>query len=224
MLLKKAFVIPLFAAIFAIASRADLTITQQIEREAAAQPATLTMTAKIKEGKMRLDLNPQMSSIVDLKTGDMISLMHNQKLALTIPGASIKSLQQAYAKKAQESIDAKRSPPKSTGRKDKISGYACEEFETTAEGASVRLWITKELPNGEKLMSELSSLSGVDPFRGFHKDQQLPGFPIRTVVSGAEIGKTIVTVLEIRQDEIASSEFVVPESYRMIRAPALPVK
>ena len=182
------------------------------------------MTAKIKEGKMRLDLNPQMSSIVDLKTGEMISLMHNQKMAMTIPGASIKSLQQAYAQRAQESVDAQRSPPKSTGRKEKISGYACEEFETTAEGTSVHLWITKDLPDGEKLMSELSSLAGVDPFRGFSKDQQLPGFPIRTVVDGAGIGKTIVTVLEIKQDQIASSEFVVPESYRMIRAPTLPVK
>ncbi len=73
-------------------------------------------------------------------------------------------------------------------------------------------------------MSELSSLAGVDPFRGFSKDQQLPGFSIRTVVNGAGIGKTIVTVLEIKQEQIASSEFVVPESYRMIRAPALPVK
>ncbi len=82
------------------------------------------MTAKIKEGKVRLDLNPQMSSIVDLKTGEMISLMHNQKVAMTIPGASIKSLQQAYAQRAQESVDARRSPPKSTGRKEKISGYA----------------------------------------------------------------------------------------------------
>ena len=60
----------------------------------------MTMTMKIKDGKMRLDLNPQVSSIVDLKTGNMISLMHEQKLVMAIPGASIKSLQQAHAQEA----------------------------------------------------------------------------------------------------------------------------
>jgi hypothetical protein len=81
-------IVVLVATTLAIAARADLTITQQIQKEGPPQEANLTMTMKIKEGKMRLDLNPQVSSIVDLKTGDMISLMHEQKLMMTIPGAS----------------------------------------------------------------------------------------------------------------------------------------
>src|SRR4029077_17520287 len=107
--------VALLATTLAIAARADLTITQQIQKEGPPQEANVTMTMKIKEGKMRLDLNPQVSSIVDLKTGHMISLMHEQKLVMAIPGASIKSLQQAHAQEAAKSVGANPVLPKPTG-------------------------------------------------------------------------------------------------------------
>jgi hypothetical protein len=216
--------VALLATTLAVAARADLTITQQIQKEGPPQEANVTMTMKIKDGKMRLDLNPQVSSIVDLKTGNMISLMHEQKLVMTIPGASIKSLQQAHAQEAAKSVGANPVPPKPTGRKETISGYACEEFETTTSGMNVHLWLTKDLPNSEKLMSELSTLAGADPFRGLTKDQQLPGFPIRTVVDATGMGKTTVTVVAVSESPVADSEFVVPDDYRAMQAPALPNK
>jgi hypothetical protein len=55
--------VALLATTLAIAARADLTITQQIQKEGPPQEANVTMTMKIKEGKMRLDLNPQVSSM-----------------------------------------------------------------------------------------------------------------------------------------------------------------
>jgi uncharacterized protein DUF4412 len=211
----------LLAATLAIAAHADLTITQQIQKEGPPQEASVTMTLKIKEGKMRLDLNPKVSSIVDLKTGDMISLLHQQKLAMTIPGAVIKSLQEAHAQEVAKTVGDNPVAPKPTGRKETISGYACEEFETTANGMNVHLWLTKDLPNGEKLLSELSTLAGADPFRGLTKDQQLPGFPIRTVVDAKALGKTIVTVVKVSESPVVDSEFVVPDGYRPMQAPAL---
>jgi hypothetical protein len=213
-------VVVLVATILSIAAHADLTITQQIQKEGPPQDANLTMTMKIKEGKMRLDLNPQVSSIVDLKTGDMISLMHEQKLTMTIPGASIKSLQQAHAQEAAKSVGTDAEPPKPTGRKETINGYECEEFEATAKGMNVHLWLTKDLPNAEKLMSELSTLAGADPFRGLTKGQQLPGFPIRTVVDTTGMGKTTVTVMAVSENPLADSEFAVPDGYRAMQAPA----
>jgi hypothetical protein len=216
--------VALLATTLAIAARADLTITQQIRKEGPPQEANVTMTLKIKEGKMRLDLNPQVSSIVDLKTGDMSSLMHEQKLVMMIPGASIKSLQGAHTQEAAKSVGANPVPPKPTGRKETISGYACEEFETTANGMNVHLWLTKDLPNTEKLMSELSTLAGANPFRGVTKDQQLPGFPIRTVVDATGMGRTTITVVAVSESPIADSEFVVPDGYRAMQTPLLPNK
>jgi hypothetical protein len=224
MLLGKGFGFALLIWISAIAARSDLTITQQVQKEAPPEGADVTMTMKIKEQRMRLDLNPQVSSIVDLKTGDMISLMHPQKLAMTIPGSFIKSLQQRYAQEAIKNAAGNSMSPKSTGRKETIGGYACEEFETTASGLNVRLWVTKDLPNTPKLLAELSSLAGANPFRGLAGDQQLPGFPIRTVLEGPGSGKTIVTVIELNEGPIAVSEFEIPEGYRTMQAPAIPLK
>ncbi len=212
-------IVVLIATISAMAAQADLTITQQIQKEGSPQDANVRMTMKIREGKMRLDINPQVSSIVDLKSGDMISLMHPQKLMMTIPGASIKSLQ-AKAKEAAESVGTNAEPPKPTGRKETISGYACEEYETTANGMTVHVWLTKDLPNIEKLMSELSTLAGADPLSGLTKGQQLPGFPIRTEIDATGGGKTTVTVMAVSEDPLADSEFAVPDGYRPIQAPA----
>ena len=49
------FTVVLVATMSAIAAHADLTITQQIQKEGPPQDANVTMTMKIKEGKMRLD-------------------------------------------------------------------------------------------------------------------------------------------------------------------------
>jgi hypothetical protein len=223
MALTRMLVAALLAAALSAAARADLTITQQIQKDAPPKAANMTMTMKIKEGKMRLDLNPQISSIVDLKTGDMMSLMHPQKVVMKIPGASIKSMQQVVKQDAAKSVGSDPVAPKPTGRKETISGFACEEFETTADGMNVHLWLTKDLPNAEKLMAELSELSGeLDPLKGVTKDQKLPGFPIRTVVDANGAGKTTVTVLAVSESPVADSEFVVPDGYRAMQAPVLP--
>jgi hypothetical protein len=212
----------LAAQLGGLAARADLTIVQQVQKDAPPQAANVTLTMKIKDGKMRLDFSPQTSSIVDVKTGDMISLLHRQKLAMTIPGASVKSVQQAFAQEAAKRIGGPPALPKATGRKETINGFACEEFQTKSNDMDVRIWLTKDLPNTEKLLSELSALAGADPFRGVTRDQQLPGYPIRTVMDGAGIGKTSVTVVEVSERPLADSEFVVPDDYRTMQAPVLP--
>ena len=218
----KGLVLALFAATLGSATFADLTIVQQVQKEGPPQEATVTLTMKIKDGKMRLELGPQMSSIVDLKTGDVVSLLHPQRIAMTIPGASFKGVQRALTEEAAKRLGKTPAPPKPTGRKETISGFACEEFETAANDMNVRLWLTRDLPNTEKLLSELSALEGLDPFRGITSDQPLPGYPIRTVMDGAATGRTTVTVMEVSESPVADSEFVVPEGYRTMQTPALP--
>lgn len=219
---RRRFAIALLAAALGSTARADLTITEQVHKDGMPAEAKMTMTIKIKGGKMRLDLNPQVSSIVDLKSGDMTSLIHEQKLAMPIPGASIKGLRNAKTEAATKAENA--TPPKPTGRKETISGYACEEFETTSDGMSVYLWLTKDLPGAEKLMSQLAKLASADPLGSIAKNQELPGFPVRTVVDTTGTGKTTVTVTAISENPIADTEFVVPQSYRLMRIPTVPAE
>lgn len=213
----------LLAAVFAAGAHADLTMTQQIKQEGSQHRNSMTMTVRLKAERMRVD-HPQISSIVDLKTGDITSLVHQQKITMTIPGAFVKSMRQTLSGDSAESTKNVGTPTP-TGRKETISGYACEEYEIRSNQAEVHVWTTKDLPNAENLMAQLSTLAGeTDLFKGFLIRSQVPGFPIRMIIDTPASGKTTITVVALSEDPIADSEFTVPEGYRTIQTPALPGK
>lgn len=212
----KKFLPLLFAAVLATAAHADLTITQKVQQEA--QPAAdLTVTMKIKGQKMRMDASPKVSTIIDLKSGDIQNLMHDQKMVMTIPGALMKSMQQAAAPAA-----AGTEVPKPTGNKETITGFACEEYILNSQGAKVNVWLTKDLPAAQKIMSEVAALSPNDPFQLALKGQEIDGFPLRTVIETPGGGKTTMTVLAVNESPLADSEFSVPSGYKAMQMPSLP--
>ena len=65
----------LLAACLILNARADLTIVQKVE---GAGPVA-DMTVKIKGEKARIDATPQISTIIDGKTGEMINLMKGHR-------------------------------------------------------------------------------------------------------------------------------------------------
>lgn len=216
----KKLLLPLLILAAAIPARADLTITQQIKQEGApgGKGMDTTLTMKVKGEKMRMDGIPQMSNIVDLKTGDVTSLLHQQKAVMTIPADALKKLQDAKSAETPK-ID----PPKATGKKETISGFACEEYETTLNGAKIQLWLTKDVPAVEKLMKQLGELSaGADPFQGLMKDQNISGFPMRTVMEMPGAGKLTMTVVALSEAPVAEADFAVPADYKPMSLPSMP--
>jgi hypothetical protein len=216
--MKKIF-FPLLALAFAATAQADLTITQQIKQEGTpGKGMDTTLTMKVKGEKMRMDGIPQMSNIIDLKSGDVSSLIHAQKAVMTIPGAAVKEM---AAKKAEQNL--KIDPPKATGKKETIGGFVCEEYETSLRGAKIQLWLTKDVPAVEKLMKEISEMSATaDPFQGMLKDQNITGFPMRTVMEMPGAGKLTMTVLSLSEDPIPDADFVVPSDYKPMSIPTMP--
>jgi hypothetical protein len=68
--------VSLFIATCAItAARADLTIVQKVEGVGAINE----MTIKIKGDKARVDASPQVATIIDSKTGDILNILRDQK-------------------------------------------------------------------------------------------------------------------------------------------------
>jgi len=201
-------------------ARADLTIQQNLKQEGApgGKGMDTNITMKVKGEKLRMDGVQEMSSIVDLKTGDMSSLLHQQKMVMTIPGEQIKKMQAARAQETPK-ID----PPKATGKKETINGFACEEYETTLNGAKVQMWLTKDLPQVEKTMKELASFAGeADPVQKLLMEQNVSGFPMRTVMEMPGMGKMTVTVVALSEDPIPDSEFTVPSDYKPMKMPTMP--
>ncbi len=197
-----------------LSAHADLTITQTVE----GMGEQTRNTSRFKGGKTRIDTSPGTSVIMDLKTGETISLNHPQKTFLKISGdlarAAIDGIKQTQA----EHPDA-RSALTATGKEDTISGYAAKEYTCTVAGVKVSLWLTTALPDYQAALTEMSTelsrgpLAAVMQNYGFDL-RTLPGFPVRTVVE-LQPGQTMTrTVVAVSTAAVPDAEFQVPANYQ----------
>ena len=205
------------AVLLLIASaRADLTIVQKVEG-----PMPMTeMTMKIKGDKARIDAGPQMTSIMDAKTGEAVTLMHEQKMLMRMSAEQAKAAAAAVAESVpgQQGAPVKITP---SGKKETINGFETEEYlyETPAMKASY--WIAKNYPNADSIMKQMQALNsqamtaspaGIPDFRHF------PGLPVRTNVSmGGQ--QFVTTVTAVKHDPLNDAEFTVPSGYQEMKMP-----
>lgn len=212
--------LPALTALFAIAAaaaRADLIIQQRIE--GAGQTGTIT-TLRVKQMKLRVDLASRagpVSSVVDMATGDSMTLMHGQKLVTKISAEKTRETIEALKKsvgKVAESVPVK---PESTGRKEKIGEFNTEIF--TWEGANgvQTMWVTKDLPNLAKVKEQFDRISKSatsDLQRGLAPDMStLPGMVVKTELERAG-QKFTSTVLSVKEEELNPALFEAPVDYR----------
>lgn len=210
--MKKLF---LLLVVSASVARADLTITQQFQKGS----QTVDVVMKIKDGKIRMDPNPQMSVIIDAKSGESQNLIHEQKKVLTLSADMVKKMREA-----QMGAQAPAGPveaPKPTGKKETINGYACEEYETTINGGKIQLWLTKDLPAAQRAMADLAALApDSDPMKSLLKGGELPGFPMKTVIVSPSGDISTVVVKSLNEDTLKAEDFTVPADYQPMTLPA----
>ena len=202
-------------------ARGDLTITQKVE----GMGQSTENTARFKDGKTRVDTSPGSSLIMDLKTGETISLNHPQKSYLKISAdltrAAADSVGQAQAEHPDE-----RSPLTATGKKEAVGPYAAEEYTCTVAGVKVALWLTRDLPDYQAALREMAAgfkggpLAGVMQNYGFDMST-LPGFPVRTVLELPSGGTMTRTVTAVTTAPLAAGDFQVPADYSEITARTL---
>lgn len=209
-------------ALVAGSAFADLVIVQKVQQSSPV-PLDSEMTMSVKGDKVRVDIGDQVSTIVDSSNEDagIVSLMHQQKMAMTVPKATVDAMRE----RAKAQLEGEDAGPdiKPTGNKETISGFECEEFKGTFQGMNVSYWITKDLPNEEQILEQLSKLSGdVDPFRGAFKDGEIPGFPIRTVIESDQSGASTMTVVSVEEKNVDESLFAIPDGYKSMEMPQTP--
>src|SRR2546423_6963485 len=110
------------AAGLCVSARADFTIVQKVEGGKAAGNEIIL---KLKGDRARVEASPQMTMIVDGKTGDTVTLMNAQKKFLRISGDKAKAIAELAAKYG--GTTAERPKLTATGKKMTINGYAGEE-------------------------------------------------------------------------------------------------
>jgi hypothetical protein len=204
-----------------ITARADLTIVQKVE---GAGPVA-DMTIKIKGDKARIDATPQISTIIDGKTGEMINLMNDQKAAVRLSAEKMKAAAEMVSKFTDKNENKSAEKPKlaATGKKETVNGYETEEYVYEAPDLKATYWIASQYPDGAAILKELQSLKSeawtasnakMPDYRDF------PGLPIKTVISvgGNQITSTITS---IRKDPVSDTEFSIPKDFQEIKTPEI---
>jgi hypothetical protein len=205
----------------AVTARADLTIVQQVG--GAGPLAEVTM--KIKGDKARIEASPEVTMIFDGKTGESISIMHSQKIAMRTSAAQAKAAAAAITGKVAapnaEGAGAGKSKVRSTGKKETIDGYEAEEYVTETPSYKASYWIAKNYPQGDEIVKQLQSMTpqafstsalATPDFRDF------PGLPIRTNVTMGDT-KIVSTIKSVKTEPLPDSDFMVPAGYKEMKVP-----
>ncbi|HSH40415.1 MAG TPA: DUF4412 domain-containing protein, partial [Chthoniobacterales bacterium] len=200
-------------------ARADLTIVQKIEGAG----SLAEMTMKIRGDKARIEATPEVTSIFDGKTGEMLNIINSQKLVMRMSADQAK----AAAAVAGNQLGTQGTKPGEkvkvtpTGNKEKINGYDAEEYVAETPSYKASYWVAKDYPQADSIMKQLQATStevwnstsmGMPDFRDF------PGLPIRTNVSMA--GQNYVTTITaVKMDALPDTEFNAPQGYKEMKMP-----
>lgn len=205
-----------------VSANADMTIVQKVE--GTGQISEMTM--KFKDDKVRTDVSPQISTITDAKSGDVVTVMHPQKSYMKIPASSTKALMEKMQQMQQPNGGASPTPaPKlqPTGKKEKINGFDTEEYTATIGGMSVHYWIAKDFPKWSTIAAQMLKMQqgglgamakGMGPGAA-----DFPGMPVRTEMDMN--GQKITTTLQsIKEETLDAKDFEVPSDYKAMQIPS----
>ncbi|MFL6585104.1 MAG: DUF4412 domain-containing protein [Chthoniobacterales bacterium] len=196
-------------------ARADLTIDQEVQ---GAGPVS-QMFIRIKGDKTRVDASPQVSTIIDAKSGDMLNLMNEQKKYMRISGEQAKAMMQT----AMQSVPKNNDKPKltATGKKETINGFETQEYTSETPQGTSHYWIAPSYPEGAAVLKQLQSIapqawgissSAAPAYADF------PGVPLRTEIAIG--GKEIVsTIKSIKQDALPDTLFSPPADFQEMKMP-----
>ncbi|HEX3817936.1 MAG TPA: DUF4412 domain-containing protein [Chthoniobacterales bacterium] len=197
-------------------ARADLTIVEKIE----GSNDTSNVVLKVKGDKARVEVNPQITTILNGKTGDLITLMNDQKKVMRISGDRA----QAMAKMASTATgdNIANVVPKPTGKKKTIEGYETEEYITDSPHLHTAYWVAKNYPNYQSILQQMQVLQR-GAFAVMHKGvpdySKLPGLPIRTEINGGDKTTVVSTLVSVKTDPVPDSAFEVPAGYTEMKMP-----
>ena len=212
----KAFALSLLLAFaFSLPAQADFTIVQKVEGQGSSSEITL----KLKGDRVRMEATPQMTMIVDGKTGDTITLMNAQKKFIRIAGDKAKAIAEMAAKYGGTTVEK----PKlvATGKTKTINGYEAEEYVGETSTFKASYWIAPKFPDSATILKQLQAVvpsAWNDLAKGMMDYRDLPGFPLKTQVKTGEEEITS-TVIAVKPDPLSDAEFSVPKDFQEMKIP-----
>jgi len=196
---------------------ADLTIVQKIDGGGP------QLTLKFKGDLIRQDPSPEISAIINYKTGEMIHIMHLKKAFMEISAERVKTMREKNPIKPKPSPELKPSGEmeivETTDGKFEAEKFTFE----TDKGIKGAYWIVKDYPNGAKILAEMNKLKGAfgsSMSAGLIPDTtKLTGFPIRSKIEFKGEKPVFSTAISVKDTPIDDADFKAPEGYQEIPLP-----
>ena len=206
-------------AAFSLSAHGDFTIIQKVEGKGEAREIVM----KIKGDKIRLDATPQVTMVVDGRTGDMITLMNTQKKIMRLSGEKSKAIAEMATK--YSGTTSEKTKIVTTGKKMTINGYEAEEYIAETKAFKAHYWIAPNFPNSAEIMKQLQAIipaAWTDLAKGIMDYRDLPGFPLRTQVNLGD-GDVISTLVAVKTDVLNDAEFVAPKDFSEMKLPNIQI-
>lgn len=202
-------------------ARADVVIEQKIE----SQFLNGNSTMKIKGEQARMDMpspvGGNVTVLMDLKSGEMSTLIHAQKIAMKMNMSDAKKAAEAQQKSTGIDL-TKIEAPKASGQKEKVGDWDCEIYDVNFGGMTGKMWVAKDFPNHKSIMAQMNKINsaasagmGMDPSKF-----DLGGMTVKTEMS-TPVGKMTTTLIKVTEEAVADTEFAVPQGYNEMKMPNL---
>ncbi|MEO7319743.1 MAG: DUF4412 domain-containing protein, partial [Chthoniobacteraceae bacterium] len=185
----------------------DLTLSQDVE----GGPQKGKIVMRVKGDRLRLDLpggqTGPMSTILNTKTGDTITLVHAKKFVIKRTGEQ--------AKQAGGDVSKTAEPPKltATSTTERVGEYEAEVYTMTVDGSKDTLWVVRDFPNFPAIREDLQRVSHATTAglnrAGTLDVTTLPGMVVKRQKERGGQEMTI-TLKSVSRDAIEDSMFEAP--------------
>jgi hypothetical protein len=210
----------IIAAFLSVTARGDLTIVQKVEGSGALKQITM----KLKGDKARVEVSPKITTIMESKGGDILTLMNAEKKFVRISAERSKAIAELASKYGKNSTaPAEKSKLTATGRKETINGYETDEYVRESPSVKESYWIALTYPDSAAIVKQLQAITPTawnEIAKGMLDFNDFPGLPLRTIIK-TERKEIVSTIISIKQDLLSDMEFAVPRDFQEVKVPNL---
>lgn len=198
-------------------ARADLTIVQKVEGAEGLHEIKM----KVKGDHARVEVNPQMTTIIDAKSGEVTNIMNENKMFVRISGDNARAIASA-AKSLVKQENVQSATPTASGKKQTINGYETTEYVSDSPSFHASYWVATSYPDYQKILDQMAVLqkgalaSIMKDLPSYHG---LPGLPLRTEVKISGNATVTSTIESVSQTPLPDSDFAVPAGYAEVKIP-----
>jgi hypothetical protein len=200
-------------------ARADLTIVQSVEGAEGLRKIKM----EVKGDKARVDVSPQLTTIVDAKSGEVTNLVHERKIVMRIPAENARAMAEMAKSFVKEEVP-NQGAPKPTGKKQTIGGYETTEYVTDSPKFHASYWVATTYPDWHNILSQMTVLQKgafASLTQGMPDYHALPGLPLRTQVKVEGQPEITSTIESVSLAPVSDADFAVPSGYSEVKMPDL---